>query len=993
MRLLRTIRILAAAALALAAALLATPSAHAQASCATATNDCFTANPLGAGCNNPQCCNTVCTIEPFCCDAGWDEVCVALARKFCSTCGSVPDSCFTPHLTPSCNNGVVCEAVCATLGFEYCCDAIWDQGCVELARELSDGCGKPAAGSCLTPHENKGCADEACCEAVCDIDPLCCTSSWDVSCTEWAERVCISCGNPRAGSCCHQNATPYCDDRACCELVCAFDPFCCETRWDSRCGREATDNCGLASCKCGFVDPAAPFARSCRTAHPQPGCDDRACCDEVCYADEYCCAVGWDFTCVQQAVSRCSLANDPDINVVCSSATGSCFVAHGFPGCSDDSCCGEVCTADPGCCDVAWDQTCADRAALICNGCGDIDAGSCYYPHGTPSCLDATCCDLVCNVDQTCCEIQWDIFCVLQAGTLCVDITAGCGDARTRPCTLASYVPACEDQDCCQFVCNFDATCCSRAWDETCAANAVNLCDINTPNCPGRGSPLEVHATPGCVDEFCCAAVCAVDPLCCQLGWNQRCVDVAKGVCFSFGDCPGIGPCGTAHPEPGCADATCCNIVCEFDPLCCEVAWSSSCASQARARCYPNNPAWPCPCAGSCFESHPENGGCEDEVCCAGVCAIDPACCTESWDAGCAQLARVTCCGFPGCGNNCAGSCLEPHDTPFCNDPACCEAVCRFEPFCCEVRWDSSCVLTARETCFGGCGLPTNGNCFNAHEQPGCSIAPCCEDVCAQPEFELCCLIEWDETCAAEARKRCSEFLPDCGDVGLPGCNFPRPGPGCGDEDCCEAVCAIDAFCCESEWDATCVERIYVTGGCERYQFDCGSECAGACCEPHRTPWCNDRDCCLAVCLIDNFCCTVEWDEFCATTATVTAACNAVCPDPKCGTPEAGNCCFQHPNANCSDSACCDTVCAIDDTCCEVIWDSVCAAIANAECDVCQGTGCGSPDAGSCCNEHPTGYCDNEKCCALVCSFDESCCTTAWDTTCVQLAQLFCGCQ
>ena len=185
----------------------------------------------------------------------------------------------------------------------------------------------------------------------------------------------------------------------------------------------------------------------------------------------------------------------------------------------------------------------------------------------------------------------------------------------------------------------------------------------------------------------------------------------------------------------------------------------------------------------------------------------------------------------------------------------------------------------------------------------------------------------------------------------------------------------------------------YTTAGCERYQPECGGACAGTCCEPHPTPWCNDKACCDAVCLVDIFCCTTEWDAFCASTARLNPACEVVCPDPACGTPEAGNCCFPHDNANCSDQTCCDAVCKIDATCCDTVWDSICASIANTECKLCGGgLSCGDPDAGSCCNEHDEPYCNDTKCCAIVCSFDETCCVAAWDTTCVKLAQAFCGC-
>jgi hypothetical protein len=80
-----------------AALMLLACRAHAQASCSTAVNSCFTTSLKTPGCNNPDCCGLVCTIEPACCDVAWDDVCVALAKKYCSSCGSVPPVSYT-HL-------------------------------------------------------------------------------------------------------------------------------------------------------------------------------------------------------------------------------------------------------------------------------------------------------------------------------------------------------------------------------------------------------------------------------------------------------------------------------------------------------------------------------------------------------------------------------------------------------------------------------------------------------------------------------------------------------------------------------------------------------------------------------------------------------------------------------------------------------------------------------------------------------------------------------
>ena len=59
---------------------------------------------------------------------------------------------------------------------------------------------------------------------------------------------------------------------------------------------------------------------------------------------------------------------------------GDCCLANTTPSCNDEACCNSVCAADAFCCDVEWDQVCADQAAFLCGACG---AGSCKIATGT----------------------------------------------------------------------------------------------------------------------------------------------------------------------------------------------------------------------------------------------------------------------------------------------------------------------------------------------------------------------------------------------------------------------------------------------------------------------------------------------------------------------------------------------------------------------------------------------------------------------------------
>lgn len=51
------------------------------------------------------------------------------------------------------------------------------------------------------------------------------------------------CGAPSSGSCCAAQSTAGCADAACCNTVCASDPFCCNTQWDSICADAANTQC------------------------------------------------------------------------------------------------------------------------------------------------------------------------------------------------------------------------------------------------------------------------------------------------------------------------------------------------------------------------------------------------------------------------------------------------------------------------------------------------------------------------------------------------------------------------------------------------------------------------------------------------------------------------------------------------------------------------------------------------------------------------------
>ncbi len=107
------------------------------------------------------------------------------------------------------------------------------------------------------------------------------------------------------------------------------------------------------------------------------GCTDEECCNTVCDADPACCILEWDDVCVNLAIALCEGAGC----VGCGGpGCGDCFANLGVPFCNDEcdgvaceGCCDSVCAVDPFCCDVFWDQICADEAVDIC-GCDPEEA-------------------------------------------------------------------------------------------------------------------------------------------------------------------------------------------------------------------------------------------------------------------------------------------------------------------------------------------------------------------------------------------------------------------------------------------------------------------------------------------------------------------------------------------------------------------------------------------------------------------------------------------
>jgi hypothetical protein len=196
--------------------------------------------------------------------------------------------------------------------------------------------------------------------SVCVTDPYCCNNYWDSVCVSEVYSVAgnLSCN---AGSCghplCETGAalTSGCDPNGHVAAICAADPYCCSTAWDSLCVAEVASVAGktcdtvCAHDKCVTGGPLS--ASACGTAVA-----------DVCQADPYCCTTAWDSICVAEVFSVAG-------SVTC--GTGTC--AHALcssgtaltSGCDANGVVATICGVDPYCCNNSWDNYCVSEISSV----------------------------------------------------------------------------------------------------------------------------------------------------------------------------------------------------------------------------------------------------------------------------------------------------------------------------------------------------------------------------------------------------------------------------------------------------------------------------------------------------------------------------------------------------------------------------------------------------------------------------------------------------
>lgn len=431
---------------------------------ANACQNLLNCAPVDPACFSPACISDVCQIVPINCDDG-DE-CTADSCMESVGCQHTPiENCGGPCMDDTdCDDGNECTDNTCFKGFcEYppisagACDdgddctendlcvngqcvgtpidcddmnACTTDSCVGGLCEHEFICGC-SGGDCCTPSVGVGCTDAACCECVCALDPFCCSTQWDGLCVGEAIDDCpdacpCDCGDPSRGDCCSAHSNPHCDDEACCDCVCAIDSFCCETVWDSLCAEEAACECAT---ECG--NQCDPSSVAC--------CEDSDCDDgNVCTIDSCQTFVvgGLLHGCVNEPIDGGGAGDIFDCDGDLCTLGDMCSDGNCIPGamsvvCDDmNPCTDDACNPMTGMCEYTNDDTntCTDN-----NDCTTMDAcvaGQCVGSV-PPNCDDG----IACTVDS----------CAPMGGCMNTPNHAACNDNNACTTDICSPTAGCQN--------------------------------------------------------------------------------------------------------------------------------------------------------------------------------------------------------------------------------------------------------------------------------------------------------------------------------------------------------------------------------------------------------------------------------------------------------------------------------------------------------------------------------------------------------------------
>ncbi|MSR27981.1 MAG: hypothetical protein EXS03_00175 [Phycisphaerales bacterium] len=322
------------------------------------------------------------------------------------------------------------------------------------------------------------------------------------------------CPDGATGSCTLPHSTPGCADATCCELVCAFDAFCCIANWDAYCAYV------IAPSLCTTPPPVPcgqPSSGPCDQVHATPSCSDATCCEYVCTAIPTCCSVGWDTQCVTLAANGCSSQCDP----VCPSSS-----------LAESELCGEQ--ANPPC--LAG----VPNPALQSLGNGSILCGKLQWVN--PETLDIDAYRVVVTDPNDDLLARVTLSFAAKAPAFLALVTDPCAPLASAPihAQIDGCVPSvqtlCVQPGAWYAIVARGTFPTPEEFPEQCGSFQryvlqVSWNDQCTDPCGTGGDCYGPHLEPGCDTPACCSQVCAVDPLCCEKSWDELCVERALTLC------------------------------------------------------------------------------------------------------------------------------------------------------------------------------------------------------------------------------------------------------------------------------------------------------------------------------------------------------------------------------------------------------------------------------------------------------------------------------
>lgn len=243
------------------------------------------------------------------------------------------------------NDGMTCDDGDACTLAEHCVDG-------ECVVTSPFGCFAKSTPGCV------GCDCESC---VCGSDSFCCEVAWDgvcaASCVEDCGQLCDSGAQGDLG--CVTTAIAGCGGCECETCVCEQDPYCCITAWDLTCVQACTVECGQhcvdpVTVQCDDSNPCTLDLCDKLTGCLHTNLPDGAFCDDgnECSNKDGCVAG----KCSGSLIGACD-DNNPCTNDKC--VAGTCLNEPNTLACDD----GNTCTADD-VCNQGW---CKPGAPLSCS--------------------------------------------------------------------------------------------------------------------------------------------------------------------------------------------------------------------------------------------------------------------------------------------------------------------------------------------------------------------------------------------------------------------------------------------------------------------------------------------------------------------------------------------------------------------------------------------------------------------------------------------------